>query len=450
MAPSLLRHRLFLSLILLGAGGNGGATLAYTVHYQDTTTQTGTFFVTDWFDGVRLPAAYLANGAVSVVDGSFAFVNVGLAMLHSVQLALTNTNSPVTSIDLSQSSASAITQTSIFAVSSGTPGGTLPIISSQPVSAKGYAGTNLQFTVSVSGFSTPPLHFQWERILNEATNSLSDSGNLSGSTTTNLSINNVNSGDDGGYFCIITNDTGSVTSSVATLSVLSSLPDVLYLGDTITIYQGHEAEVVENSVDHQGYKYLNFGTSPTSPPFIGPVGFTDTPQIGSTLVTAMRVYTANDSPERDPADFTLEGSNDGTNFTVIASGPLSLPDGRNPADGSIIDPLTMYNQEVDFANQATYTIYRWTCTHVKDDLTANSMQVAEVELLGVTATPTAVLTITPNSNGTLTISTTLAGELQSTTALEGASTVWQDEGPISSSVTVSPSGEARFYRVLVQ
>ena len=437
------------NLSFLASGGNGGATLNYTIHFQDTTTQSGTFFVPDWYDGATLPPAFIANGYVSVTNGSFGVFN-GIPMLHSVPLVVSNTASPVMSIQLSQASPGTNTQTAIFAVSSGTSSGTVPIIGGQPLSTNLYAGSNAQFTVFLS-FGTSPLHFQWRKILN-GTNfiALNDSGNITGATSNTLSISNATFGNAGRYVCVITNDVGSVTSAVATLNVLSTLPDVLDLGDTISLYQGHQAEVVDNAIDHTTYKYLNFGTSPTSPPFIGPVGFTDTPQTGSTLVTAMRVYTASDSTERDPADFTLEGSNDGTNFTIIATGPLSLPDGRNPADGSLIDPLTMYNQEVDFANQATYTTYRWTCTHVKNDALANSMQIAEVELLGVATTPTAVLTIIPNSNGTLTISTTLAGELQSTTALEGASTVWQDEGPISSSVTVSPSGGARFYRVLVQ
>ena len=254
--------------------------------------------------------------------------------------------------------------------------------------------------------------------------------------------------DQGNYVCVITNVAGSVTSAVATLTVLSTLPDVAAIGDPVLIYGGHQAEPVDDAIHGTTWKYLNFGLAPSSPPFVGPVGFIVTPSLGPTCVTAVRIYTANDSPERNPAD-SHQGSNDGgTNFTVISVSDLALPDGRNP-EGLNIDPLSQYNQEVDFANRATYTTYRLSFTHVKSDALANSMQIAEAELLGVAATPTALLNITRAADGGLTITTTVAGELWSTGLLAGAGTLWRDEGPISASVEVIPSGAARYYRVVV-
>jgi hypothetical protein len=75
------------------------------------------------------------------------------------------------------------------------------------------------------------------------------------------------------------------------------------------------------------------------------------------------------------------------------------------------------------------------------------MQIGEVEILGVVVP---VLTIQPGAvAGTLTLRSSAPGRLWSTGALEGASTVWQDEGAITGSVTVVPVPgiPARFYRV---
>src|SRR5690606_36439233 len=144
-----------------------------------------------------------------------------------------------------------------------------------------------------------------------------------------------------------------------------------------------------------------------------------------------------------------EGSNNGTDFTLISSGTLSLPEARNAA-GFLIDPLTLALQEVRFPNAIPYKTYRVLFPDVKDNATANSMQVGEVELLGTVATEApANLSIQRDAAGTITITSPQPGTLQSATELT-ANTTWTEEGPIDGSVTITPTGEAKFYRVLVQ
>jgi hypothetical protein len=285
---------------------------------------------------------------------------------------------------------------------------------------------------------------------------LANAGNVSGANTATLSINNVTFGNEGQYRLVVTNASGSATSFVGNLFVLSSGTAVTTAGDLIEAVGTNSPvnEPVSNAIDQTTSKYLNFGDTNSAAPFIGPIGFVVTPSIGSdaagTIVTALRIYTANDHPERDPANYTIEGSNDGANFTMIASGSLALPNGRN-GGGLSLDPLAQAVQEVRFANNIPYKSYRVIFPDARDNATANSIQVAEVELIGTVAeTGVAQLSISREADGRLKITSSQPGTLQAAFALGDTNTVWTDEGPINGSVTVDATEHAKFYRVLVQ
>jgi hypothetical protein len=138
------------------------------------------------------------------------------------------------------------------------------------------------------------------------------------------------------------------------------------------------------AIDNITQKYLNFLDLGS--------GFIVTPTLGSgiggTIITGARFYTANDAPERDPASYVIEGGlSDAGPWTIISQGPLALPAGRNPGGlpptAITIDPAVHFNQQVSFANAAPYTSYRVTFPTLKNAGATNSMQIAEVELLGV-------------------------------------------------------------------
>ena len=112
--------------------------------------------------------------------------------------------------------------------------------------------------------------------------------------------------------------------------------------------------------DNTGTKYLNFDKLDT--------GLTIT--TGGGVVTGLGLTSANDAPDRDPASFVLSGSNDGgATFTEIASGDVAAFGAR------------FERQEVSFANEASYTTYKLIFPTVANADGANSMQVAEVQLL---------------------------------------------------------------------
>jgi hypothetical protein len=90
-----------------------------------------------------------------------------------------------------------------------------PAITVQPTNVTvPYAG-NAVFSVAATGLT--PLNYQW---LDNGV-PLSDGGVVSGSATPTLALNGVTDNNEGNYSVIVTNASGSVTSSVATLTVLN-------------------------------------------------------------------------------------------------------------------------------------------------------------------------------------------------------------------------------------
>jgi len=167
---------------------------------------------------------------------------------------------------------------------------------------------------------------------------------------------------------------------------LAQLSDVTQPGDVIQLVNGVNdgdgnsgpppaAESVEHAIDNVGQKYLNFLDLGS--------GFVVEPGVGPTVVSALRFYPANDAVERDPASFLFEGSLSAVSatWTTIASGDLALPATRN--EGGATALADMVYQEVAFANLTPYAAYRVTFPTLKDAAAANSMQIAEVELVGV-------------------------------------------------------------------
>ena len=82
----------------------------------------------------------------------------------------------------------------------------------------------------------------------------------------------------------------------------------------------------------------------------------------------MKFTTANDFPQRDPMNYQIFGSTNGTNFTLITS-------------GSIVCNATRFNTTTyDFVNTQAYSYYRFIFTNQCN--TSEAMfQIAEVQLI---------------------------------------------------------------------
>ncbi|MFC1792363.1 fasciclin domain-containing protein, partial [Planctomycetota bacterium] len=126
--------------------------------------------------------------------------------------------------------------------------------------------------------------------------------------------------------------------------------------------------------DNTGTKFLHFRGD------LMPTGIQVTPLDGLSIVTGITLTTANDSPNRDPVTFELSGSNDSIDgpYELIASGDVVDFAGEQEWPR-----FTMNATPIAFDNDVAYAHYQLMFPTVRDPNGDNSMQIAEVELLGI-------------------------------------------------------------------
>ena len=109
----------------------------------------------------------------------------------------------------------------------------LPEIVTQPTNQTVGVGTAATFAVTTTN-GTPPFNYQWQfqgtnliwtNLVNGGTNLSGGGAHISGATNLNLTINDPQTNDGGNYQVIVANYAGSVTSSVAVLTV-TNIPTV--------------------------------------------------------------------------------------------------------------------------------------------------------------------------------------------------------------------------------
>src|ERR1019366_5068480 len=124
-----------------------------------------------------------------------------------------------------------------------------PGITTQPQSLTVTQGQSASFSVVASG--TAPLSYQW---------SLNGTA-LSGATSSTLTLTNVPTTYAGSYAVVVTNVAGSVTSAVATLTVLVP-PGITTQPQSLTVTQGQSASfsVVASGTAPLSYQWSLNGT----------------------------------------------------------------------------------------------------------------------------------------------------------------------------------------------
>ena len=376
------------ALSFLASGGGGGGSPEIVAHHSDGFLETNVMTVPDWFND-SVPYVIAANGRVAADTANWdqtTNTSKNPRLFNVDVLLLQHTTSPVISVDFLNTNAFGGT-VAILAVS-GNPGPLAPIFLAQPQSVITNPGVTVRFSATAT--ADVAVTYQWQKGTNGVFVNLTDGGNVSGSASTNLTLASVGDADEASYRLVATDSAGNATGSTASLVVLSSLSPVTVPTDPIVGIpdNGNEPnEGVEKAIDDTTSKLftgaLNSGSAGGTK-----IGFIVTPSKGRTIVSAIQLIAANDSPERDPANSILEGSDDGgATWSFISSNAVAMPDARN-TDGLGIETnlFSLSMVQLKFANSNGYTLYRWTTTQLKNQGIANGMQIGEVRLLGVVDT----------------------------------------------------------------
>ena len=179
----------------------------------------------------------------------------------------------------------------------------LPTVNVSPENLVVFAGSNAVFNANAAGF--PPLSYQWQK----NGTALANSGNISGATSSTLSITGVSDSDAGIYSVTVTNLAGSVTSSNVTLTV-NDLPFITSQPQSQTALAGATAT----------FNVTVYG----EPPFVFQWYFNGTPL--GLPATGTNVWSCT---------LTDVGTNQAGNYSVeIVNGYGSLMNSKCVADGA--------------------------------------------------------------------------------------------------------------------
>ena len=324
-----------------------------------------------------LACFWLKNGAALVNGGNVSGANTATLTLTNIATA------DVANYSVLVSNSVGSVTSSIAALVISSP----PTISTQPVSQSLVAGNPAQFTV-IAGGSTP-LAYQW--LKNGAV--LASGGTVTGSTTATLSLATVSSADAANYSVIVTNSSGSITSSIATLTVLS--PPVIVTPPTSTsVSAGSNVSftVTASGTAPLSYQWLKNGVALANG---GNVTGSTTPTLFlATLSTA------------DAANYSVIVTNSSGSITsTIATLTVLLPPGilTQPASASVLA-----GSNVSFTVTASGTAplaYQWLKNGVAlaNGGNVSGATTATLSLANVSATDTANYSLTvTNSVGSIT------------------------------------------------
>jgi endonuclease/exonuclease/phosphatase family metal-dependent hydrolase len=267
-----------------------------------------------------LPSFSLTNCQVPVVIGANTFPN-GL-VFDSTVFANNYTLAAVSPVQSGDSHGTGmqhmgVVKDFLIPVSGTTnpPATNPPAITTQPQSQAVSPGSNVTFTVTASG--TEPLSYQW----------LFNGTNISGATTNPFTVNNAQPTNAGNYSVTVTNIAGSVTSSIAVLTVSNFPPVILTQPQSQTVSVGASPT----------FTVVATGTAPLSYQWVS--GATNIPGANTYFYTRSNVQT-NDAGNYSVVVTNIAGSvtSSVATLTILVTNPVPFAQwnfNSVPADGSV-------------------------------------------------------------------------------------------------------------------
>jgi hypothetical protein len=319
---------------------------------------------TKTLDGSYSAVACTPDGSKWIIGGSAIYLSCDYGMtwaqVHSPALSWETLSLSTNGTRIVGAGSS-----SVWVSGFATPTG--PLASTLPADAIKFSGARLNGQ-AVPRYALVTTFFQWGLTTNYG--SMTAPSLVDGDTnavTFNAALGGLAQNTTYHYRAVVSNAFGTAYGpdfTFTTLNTNSPVLSVVFPGDAIAASSTNSpdaqgaANVIDGSV---ATKYLNFDQTNA--------GFIVYPAATNVPVRALTLISADDAPERDPASFLLEGSPDGTNFTQIASNAVPPFAGRRAI------------QTFNLNNATVYRVYRVTFPTIVDPANANSVQIAEVELL---------------------------------------------------------------------
>ena len=209
------------------AGSTDSATVTLTVEDQPKVTA----IVATNLDILAKPNKVAVNGSITLtptVTGTppftYQWMKTGKPVVGAVSPTLTLNSAQLT--DSGSYTVVVRNRTPLSATSAALAIGVLipPTITTPPSSLSTVEG--VAATISVGASGSPTLKYQWKRIDDLGAGDVNF--DLVGKTSSSLIFTKPVIGDAGRYRCLITNDVGSVLSTIATLSVLPTPPASIF------------------------------------------------------------------------------------------------------------------------------------------------------------------------------------------------------------------------------
>jgi hypothetical protein len=393
----------FARLSFLTAAGNGPGTVQFTIHYQNGTTQTGTFTCPDWLSTVS--PAHTSFGRIDARAFTFDSLNENRPSLFTRDISLSDTNNPVTQIELSYVSGSA--HNAVFAIS-GSPSQTDPFT---PIVVTGF---NIDLVVE----STAPRR----EALTTATTASMETGTQNANRTWY----------ERGYY---PPDPATGLPPPGSVLTNSLAPDHRYA--LAASYTANNALMLDLT--------LNSGSlTPLNPAAFAALSFLCAASRGP-VTNECVIKHANGSSQTN--SLIVPDWLDGSAPVFVANGVLDLD--TRMVNSTTANPR-LYAIDISLANSIS-AVTNVVVTFKGGPPNSHSAIFA-ISGLSTQTSARPVLTISKLPGGNLQISSTQPGQLQSTSALNGSNTIWQTEGLISGTMTIAPAAgvSGKFYRVLGQ
>ena len=272
-----------------------------------------------------------------------------------------------------------------------------------PTSQTNYAGSTATFTATA--FSPESLNYQWQK---NGTN-LVDGGNLSGTTNSTLTIANVSDADAAIYNLVVSDATGSVTTSNAVLTV-NDLPFIATQPLSQTIVVGSNVTFTAKAYGAPPFVFQwYFNNSPVGSPTSGTnvssytLTNVGTNQAGNYSVQAINglgnltssnaVLTVVVPPTitTQPSSRTNNAASTAT-FSVVASGVPGLSyqwqmNGTNLANGGKISGATNSTLTITSVSDNEAAIYSVTVTNLAGSTTSSNATLTVIDPPGITTQP---------------------------------------------------------------